>query len=303
MIKFFRFLLGYVDFEFKKGFSEGFINECFEYGVEIQNISLTENGFTAICRIGTYKKLHRIALRHGGCVKVIKKHGLPFFLSTLKDRTGFFIGALLFVFILSFLGAFVWNIEITGCDRLSENTISAYLDNHKFKTGVMWGVIDRKSIAWDMMSDFDAIAWAHINKIDEYKLKGIKATRKEITVTAQRQQSKMSIKQSKNYYNLHFFSLNIPLYFKIKKADFETKSDKFLTIKKKELPIGCTVTNEQSINCIKFDLTNDDLVNLAKKKLSIISENELEGYEIVNTNITYDIKNDECTMTGAYVIK
>lgn len=219
------------------------------------------------------------------------------------------------------MGAFVWNIEITGCDRLSENTISAYLDNHKFKTGVMWGVIDRKSIAWDMMSDFDDIAWAHINKkgttaiveinettqkpeeIDEYKLKGIKATRKEITVTAQRQQSKMNIKQSKNYYNLHFFSLNIPLYFKIKKADFETKSDKFLTIKKKELPIGCTVTNEQSINCIKYDLTNDELVNLAKKKLSIISERELEGYEIVNTNITYDIKNDECTMTGAYVIK
>lgn len=321
MIKFFRFLLGYVDFEFKKGFSEGFINECFENGVEIQNISLTENGFTAICRIGTYKKLHRIALRHGGCVKVIKKHGLPFFLSPLKERTGFFIGALLFVFILSFLGAFVWNIEITGCDRLSENTISAYLDNHKFKTGVMWGVIDRKSIAWDMMGDFDDIAWVHINKkgttaiveinettqkpeeIDEYKLKGIKAARKEITVTAQRQQSKMSIKQSKNYYNLHFFSLNIPLYFKIKKADFETKSDKFLTIKKKELPIGCTVTNEQSINCIKYDLTNDELVNLAKKKLSIISERELEGYEIVNTNITYDIKNDECTMTGAYVIK
>ena len=110
MIKFFRFLLGYVDFEFKKGFSEGFINECFENGVEIQNISLTENGFTAICRIGTYKKLHRIALRHGGCVKVIKKHGLPFFLSPLKDRTGFFIGALLFVFILSFLGQKIYRL-------------------------------------------------------------------------------------------------------------------------------------------------------------------------------------------------
>ncbi len=134
------------------------------------------------------------------------------------------------------------------------------------------------------------------------RLKGIKAARKEITVTAQRQQSKMSIKQSKNYYNLHFFSLNIPLYFKIKKADFETKSDKFLTIKKKELPIGCTVTNEQSINCIKYDLTNDELVNLARSSQSYRKE-KLEGYEIVNTNITYDIKNDECTMTGAYVIK
>lgn len=177
--------------------------------------------------------------------KSYQKARTAFFLSPLKDRTGFFIGALLFVFILSFLGAFVWNIEITGCDRLSENTISAYLDNHKFKTGVMWGVIDRKSIAWDMMSDFEDIAWVHINKkgttaiveinettqkpeeIDEYKLKGIKAARKEITVTAQRQQSKMSIKQSKNYYNLHFFSLNIPLYFKIKKLILKLKAINF----------------------------------------------------------------------------
>ena len=50
MIKFFRFLLGYVDFEFKKGFSDCFINECFENGVEIQNFSLTEDGCTALCR-------------------------------------------------------------------------------------------------------------------------------------------------------------------------------------------------------------------------------------------------------------
>lgn len=64
-------------------------------------------------------------------------------------------------------------------------------------------------------------------EIDEYKLKGIKATRKEITVTAQRQQSKMSIKQSKNYYNLHFFSLNIPLYFKIKKLILKLKAINF----------------------------------------------------------------------------
>lgn len=321
MIKFFRFLLGYVDFEFKKGFSEGFINECFENGVEIQNISLTENGFTAICRIGTYKKLHRIALRHGGCVKVIKKHGLPFFLSPLKDRTGFFIGALLFVFILSFLGAFVWNIEITGCDRLSENTISAYLDNHKFKTGVMWGVIDRKSIAWDMMSDFDDIAWVHINRkgttavveinetrkeideIDEYSLKGIKAIRKEINVTAQRQQSKLSIRQTKNYYTLRFFSLNIPLYLKIKKGDFEKTSDKYLKIKGKALPIGYTITSEQAISAVKYDLTNDEMVSLARKKLSIEAERELDGYEIVNADTKYQIKNDQCVMTGYYIVR
>ena len=55
MIKLFRFLLGYVEFEFINGFSEGFINECFEKEILIQNITLCENGFKAICRINTYK--------------------------------------------------------------------------------------------------------------------------------------------------------------------------------------------------------------------------------------------------------
>lgn len=321
MIKLFRFLLGYVEFEFINGFSEGFINECFEKEILIQNITLCENGFNAICRISTYKELHKIALKNGGKVKILKKHGLPFFLAPLNERTGFILGAVLFAFILSFLSSFIWNVEIKGCDTLSEATISTYLENHKFKSGVMWSAVDRKSIAWDMMSDFDDIAWVHINRkgttavveinetrkeideIDEYSLKGIKAIRKEISVTAQRQQSKLSIRQTKNYYTLRFFSLDIPLYFKIKKGDFEKTSDKYLKIKGKALPIGYTITSEQAISAVKYDLTNDEMVNLARKKLSIEAERELDGHEIVNADTEYQIKNDQCVMTGYYIVR
>lgn len=321
MIKLFRFLLGYVEFEFINGFSEGFINDCFEKEILIQNITLCENGFNAICRISTYKELHKIALKNGGKIKILKKHGLPFFLAPLNERTGFILGAVLFAFILSFLSSFIWNVEIKGCDTLSKATISTYLENHKFKSGVMWSAVDRKSIAWDMMSDFDDIAWVHINRkgttavveinetrkeideIDEYNLKGIKAIRKEINVTAQRQQSKLSIRQTKNYYTLRFFSLNIPLYFKIKKGDFEKTSDKYLKIKGKALPIGYTITSEQAISAVKYDLTNDEMVSLARKKLSIEAERELDGYEIVNADTEYQIKNDQCVMTGYYIVR
>lgn len=185
----------------------------------------------------------------------------------------------------------------------------------------MWSAVDRKSIAWDMMSDFDDIAWVHINRkgttavveinetrkeiddIDEYSLKGIKAIRKEINVTAQRQQSKLSIRQTKNYYTLRFFSLDIPLYFKIKKGDFEQTSDKYLKIKGKALPIGYTITSEQAISAVKYDLTNDEMVSLARKKLSIEAERELDGYEIVNADTEYQIKNDQCVMTGYYIVR
>ena len=78
MIKLFRFLLGYVEFEFINGFSEGFINDCFEKEILIQNITLCENGFNAICRISTYKELHKIALKNGGNVKIFKSTAYRF---------------------------------------------------------------------------------------------------------------------------------------------------------------------------------------------------------------------------------
>ena len=90
---------------------------------------------------------------------------------------------------------------------------------------------------------------------------------------------------------------------KIKKGDFEKTSDKYLKIKGKALPIGYTITSEQAISAVKYDLTNDEMVSLARKKLSIEAERELDGYEIVNADTKYQIKNDQCVMTGYYIVR
>ena len=52
-----------------------------------------------------------------------------------------------------------------------------------------------------------------------------------------------------------------------------------------------------------YDLLKDHPVNLARKKLSIEAERELDGYEIVNADTKYQIKNDQCVMTGYYIVR
>ncbi len=47
MISIIRWLLGYVKFTFQNGFTEGFINDCFENNLNIRNIAEIENGITA----------------------------------------------------------------------------------------------------------------------------------------------------------------------------------------------------------------------------------------------------------------
>ncbi|MGN1202090.1 MAG: sporulation protein YqfD, partial [Eubacterium sp.] len=295
MIRLFRWVFGYVKFSFTGGFSEDFLTECFAEGVEIRDVSLSENGFIAYCNLRTYKKLHRYALRHGGKVKVLKKYGLPFILLPLKNRMGFFVGMLVFAIIISFLSCFIWKVEIVGNNRISETAISAYLDNHNLKTGTMWSSVDRDALCWDIMSEFDDISWVHINKIgttarveinetkladtegNEDKLKGINVFRKELQVVAYREQKDMSVAERKAYKKLQFFSAEIPLYINKKTGDISEQSKKLLTIKSVTLPIGLIEYEECFLSSESKTLTDEELLNLAKTKMAYQEEKEFDG--------------------------
>lgn len=321
MIRLFRWLAGYVSFSFTGGFAEDFLTGCFSDGIGIRNVSLSENGFTAQCAAKTYKKLHRYAYRHGGRVRVIKKKGLPFILLPLKNRTGFFAGMLAFVVIISFLSGFVWNVEIAGNNRISETAITAYLDNHNLKTGVMWSSVDRESLCWDMMSEFEDIAWVHINKIgttarveinetkladtegDGDMLRGMDVFRKELQVVAYREQKNMTVKERKVYRKISFFTAEIPLYFNRKTGDISNQSKSFLTVKDTVLPIGVTEYEECFLSSSPKSLTDGELLALAEKKLSFQEEKEFDGFEIINKTESHEIDGDKCVMSCSYIVR
>lgn len=321
MIGLFRWMFGYVRFSFTGGFAENFLTDCFADGIEIRDVRLVDGGFVACCNLKTYKKLHRYAFRHGGKVRIIKKRGLPIILLPLKNRIGFFVGMLAFVVIISFLSCFVWNVEIVGNDRISETTISSYLENHNLKSGVMWSSIERDSLCWDMMSEFDDLSWVHINKIgttarveinetrladkdgDEDKLKGINVMRKELQAVAYREQKNVAVKEIKTYKKLHFFSAEIPLYLKKETGEFSQQSDKYLTIKGTALPIGITEYEERFLTSSSKTLTDKELLELAKKKLKFLEEEEFDGFEIINKTQSHKTDEDKCVITSSYIIR
>lgn len=321
MIGLFRWMFGYVYFAFTGGFAENFLTDCFGDGIELRNISKNENGFNAYCNLKTYKKLHRYAFHHGGRVSVIKKYGLPFILLPLKNRIGFFAGMLAFVIIISFLGGFVWNVEIVGNSRISDTAISAYLENHNLKRGVMWSSISRDNLCWDMMSEFEDISWVHINKIgttarveineskladkdgDEDKLKGINVFRKELQAVAYREQKDMSVKYRKVYRKLKFFTADIPLYLKKETGDISQYSEQYLTIKDVTLPIGITESEECFLKSTPKTLNDDELLSLAKRKMAFLEEKEFDGFEIINKTESHKTDADKCVINTSYIIR
>lgn len=165
LIRFFRWLLGYVKFSYTGGFKEDFINDCYAQGMYLKNICVKNDMLTAEAKIKTYKALHKIAFLHGGRVKIFKRKGFPFLLSPLNNRWGFFVGILYFVFFVSFMGGFVWNITVSGNDRITEVRIVDYLAKNGFKIGTRWDLVDKEQLEIAIMADFEDVAWISINKI------------------------------------------------------------------------------------------------------------------------------------------
>lgn len=189
-----------------------------------------------------------------------------------------------FCAIISFLNAFIWNVEVTGNSRVSTSAVTAYLENNNLKKGVMWGGVNRNRLSWDMMSEFDDFSWVHINKIgttasveinettpspnnaDNEKLKGLDVFRRELTVTVNRQQNEILPKKTNKYYTLHFFSLNLPLYFKKEPGEQSAQSSKFIEIHNVTLPVGYTKYEERFFSTRSKTLSDEQLTSLAKKE-------------------------------------
>lgn len=165
LIKLINWLSGYVIFTFSGGFTDGFINRCFQEKINIKNIVNHKNGVTARCSIKAYKRLHTLALRSGGKVKIVKKKGLPFILRPLKGRWGVFAGLLFFVLFTSFMGGFIWNITVIGNDTLQASKIVDYLAQNGFKTGVRWSDTDKENLEFAVMAEFDEVSWISINQL------------------------------------------------------------------------------------------------------------------------------------------
>lgn len=163
LIRLIRWLLGYVEFEFNNGFSQGFVEDLFDLGIRAYNIKTTENGIKGECKTGDYKRLHRIALKHGGCVKITKKHGAVFPLLKLRSRFSLAVGALAFIIVFCTVSGFVWQVDIVGNERISEKQIMSFLQENGFERGVSKRSVDKDYLESLMLASFPDIAWVHIN--------------------------------------------------------------------------------------------------------------------------------------------
>lgn len=164
MIRLFRWLLGYVEFVFSGGFIDGFINECYQQKINIHDIKRSDNAISAICLAREYKRLHTVARKHAGTVKITKRRGALFIFSGAKNRLGLYAGAVAFLLIFNLLSGYVWSIEIDGNKEISSSEITEFLADNGFGIGTKWDSVSRPTIESIALASYDEFAFFQINR-------------------------------------------------------------------------------------------------------------------------------------------
>ena len=141
------YIIGYLNIEVEGVFVERFINICKARGILLWNIKLKE-GIKIYANIGIkdYKKIREIAKKTNTKVKIRKKKGVPFVLNKYKRRKALVIVLIIILLTIIVLSNFIWNISVTGNNKISTEDILEDLKQEGLKTGVL-----KNKINWNII--------------------------------------------------------------------------------------------------------------------------------------------------------
>lgn len=162
-ISVFRLLCGYVTFEASGGFPDKFLNSCKAEGIPLFGLQRKNGVITASAFIGDYRKMPFVRRDSDMHVRIVSRHGLPFFIYNRRNRVGLVIGAALFCILLFILSGRVWNIEVVGNAEVDVNDIVDAYAVEGVTIGTRVSALKMDRIKENVVDKVPGIIWTSFN--------------------------------------------------------------------------------------------------------------------------------------------
>lgn len=159
------FWKGYIKVRLTGPQMERFLNLCAAQGIAIQNLTNPDESYEMELSVKDYYKLRAPGKKTKTHIKILEKHGMPFFFYRNRKRKAFFIGVLILFFILAFSTGFIWDIRFDGNSHYSDGALLELLNSDKVACGMRKNKIDCLHIAEYIRTQCPDIVWVSA-KID-----------------------------------------------------------------------------------------------------------------------------------------
>lgn len=154
--------LGRVSFSGYGGFQEKLVSQLLDEGVTLRGVRFSQGIMHAQVSPTEYLRVSRAALKHGVRLRAGKRRGAYFLLSRYSRRIGMYIGALVFVLILSFHSSRVESIAVEGAPR---EAVMAVLAECGIEKGAPKSGLETDRAEYLLMMRLENTAWADVSCI------------------------------------------------------------------------------------------------------------------------------------------
>ncbi len=159
-----NYILGYLNIEIEGYYIEKFINLCNNKKIALWNLKREKTTIlNANIGITDFKEIRKILKKTKCRVKIKNKKGLPFIFNKYKKRKIFLLLLAICIATIIALSNFIWNIEITGTNKINKDEIMQILEETNFKVGTLKSKADTKEAINKIRLERDDVAWVGID--------------------------------------------------------------------------------------------------------------------------------------------
>lgn len=159
MLSFLQFFSGYCRICVTGKGKERFLNLCKNRKLLLWNLRRREEQYEFCISYRAHTYIKEIGEKTNTSVRIEKVYGLPFFLSRHRKRKMFFIGFFLCILFIYVLSLFVWEIQVKGTIKYTEDEIKTYLKEQDISEGILKKKIHCAVLEEKIREDFEDTAW------------------------------------------------------------------------------------------------------------------------------------------------
>lgn len=156
-------MLGYTDLSVSQGAIKTLLNFSNQTAIEI--LSLKICGESARVRVYARHEAAILSGLHDGAESAVILHrrGLPFIWKRYRHRVGILLGFVFLFTVLFISPMFVWEVNVTGLDRLNREYVMELLAEQGVYVGAFSPRIDRRAVYVNILRSSADISWLSVN--------------------------------------------------------------------------------------------------------------------------------------------
>ncbi len=162
MLHWVQYIKGYVTIKVWGYSTERLLNLCGNHDILVWDI-VGHGGYTTMnISVQGFFALKPLLKKTGTRASVLKRYGLPFFVSKMGRRKIFVAGFACCMLFWMLMAGFIWNIKIEGNYVLTDDVLLDYLEENNVRVSMKKSGLQIEALEKSLREDFDVITWTSV---------------------------------------------------------------------------------------------------------------------------------------------